>query len=154
MPAQKIELASEVKSCSIARRFVQDTLVDAPDDLRDDASLLISEVVTNALLHAKGPVVVEVEQRGVAYRIAVSDNSSAPPTQKGYRTDDATGRGLQLLDCLATSWGWEWNGPGKVVWFELGGPTESAGSPAFEARSYVLLGLRAFGRRSMGDRGP
>ena len=136
MPTQKIELASEIKSCSIARRFVQETLVDAPDDLRDDASLLISEVVTNALLHAKGPVRIEVEQNGGAYRIAVSDESSAPPTQKGYRTDDATGRGLQLLDGLATSWGWEWTRPGKVVWFELGGPTDGARSPTFERRSY------------------
>ena len=133
---QKIELASEVKSCSIARRFVQESLADAPDDLRDDASLLISEVVTNALLHAKGLVRIEVEERGGAYRIAVSDDSSAPPTQKGYRTDDATGRGLQLLDGLATSWGWEWTRPGKVVWFELGGPTGGASSPTFERRSY------------------
>jgi anti-sigma regulatory factor (Ser/Thr protein kinase) len=136
MPSQKIELASEVKSCSIARRFVRDTLADAPDDLRDNASLLTSEVVTNALLHAKGPVMVEVEQRGGAYRIAVSDEGRAPLTQKGYRTDDATGRGLQLLDCLATSWGWEWTGPGKVVWFELGGAAEGARTPPVEQRSY------------------
>ncbi len=136
MPSQKIELPSEVKSCSMARRFVQDTLAAAPDDLRDEASLLTSEVVTNALLHAKGPVTIEVEERGSGYRIAVSDNSSAPPTEKGYRTDDATGRGLQLLDCLATSWGWEWTGPGKVVWFELAGPTEGATPPTVERKSY------------------
>jgi anti-sigma regulatory factor (Ser/Thr protein kinase) len=136
MPSQKMELVSDVKSCSMARRFVQESLAHAPDDLRDDASLLTSEVVTNAMLHAKGPVTIEVEQRGGGYRIAVTDTGRAPPTEKGYRTDDATGRGLQLLNCLATSWGWEWAGPGKVVWFELAGPTEGAMASPSERRSY------------------
>ena len=136
MPSQKIELAADVASCSTARRFVQETLAQAADDIRTSASLLISEVITNALLHASGPVTVEVQQKGSAYRIAVSDGSRTPPTGKGYRADDATGRGLHLLDCLAAAWGWNRTGTGKVVWFDLPVPLDGSLSPGIERKFY------------------
>src|SRR5580698_823944 len=98
MHTPKLELPATVSSCSTARRFVEEALAQAADDIRANASLLISEVVTNALLHATGPVTVEVQQKGKAYRIAVGDQSTRPPIEKDYRVDDATGRGLQLLD--------------------------------------------------------
>jgi anti-sigma regulatory factor (Ser/Thr protein kinase) len=119
MPSQQIVLAADVVNCSVARRFVQDALAHAPDDLRASASLLLSEVFTNALLHAVGPITVEVEERGGGYRIAVGDRSGEPPIEKGYRADEATGRGLHLLDGLAAAWGWERTDVGKVVWFDL-----------------------------------
>ncbi|HEY1829633.1 MAG TPA: ATP-binding protein [Acidimicrobiales bacterium] len=128
MPSNRIELTADVVSCSIARRFVQETLDRASDDLRNDASLLTAEVVTNALLHARGPITVEIHQRDGRYRIAVGDRSEAMPTEKGYRTDDATGRGVQLLNILAARWGCERTDFGKVVWFDLPEPFES--SPA------------------------
>ncbi len=137
MPPQKIELPSDVASCSVARRFVQDSLAQAADDLRANAALLVSEVVTNAVLHASGPgLTVEVQQKGSAYRIAVSDGSGTPPTEKGYRTDDATGRGLHLLDCLAAAWGWKRTGIGKVVWFDLPVPLDGYLSSGTERKSY------------------
>lgn len=120
----------------MARRFVQQTLAQAADDLRANASLLISEVVTNAVLHASGPVTVEVQQKGDAYRIAVSDGSRTPPTEKGYRTDDATGRGLHLLDCLAAAWGWKRTRSGKVVWFDLPQPLDGSISSRTERKSH------------------
>jgi anti-sigma regulatory factor (Ser/Thr protein kinase) len=135
MTTQKIELAPEVASCSRARRFVLASLAHAPDDMRDDASLLVSEVVTNALLHAHGPVTVEVRQRGGGCRIAVSDGSSTGPAEKGYRADDATGHGLQLLERVATAWGWERTDSGKQVWFDLGRPVGDA-PPSPERESY------------------
>jgi len=135
-PSQKIELPGEVASCAEARRFVQRSLAQAAEDLCTNASLLVSEVVTNALLHASGPVTVEVQQRGGAYRIAVSDGSRTPPTQKGYRTDDATGRGLHLLECLAGAWGWRRTSTGKVVWFDLPSSLDDSSSCGTERRSY------------------
>ncbi|HEY1650389.1 MAG TPA: ATP-binding protein [Acidimicrobiales bacterium] len=135
-PLQKIELTGDVASCSTARRFVREALAQADDDVRANASLLISELVTNALLHANGPATVEVRQKGSAYRIAVSDGSRTPPAQKGYRVDDATGRGLELLDCLAAAWGWKPSGTGKVVWFDLPEPLDDAFSPGAKRRSY------------------
>jgi anti-sigma regulatory factor (Ser/Thr protein kinase) len=116
---KKIELTADVVNCSVARGFVRESLARAPESLRNDALLLLSEVFTNALLHGRGPVTVEVEQCGDGYRIAVADCSSTPPTEKGYQADDATGRGLHLLDSLAAAWGWEPTDFGKVVWFDL-----------------------------------
>ena len=136
MPSQKIELTGDVASCSRARRFVGETLAQAADDLRANASLLISEVVTNAVLHASGPVTVEVLQKDNAYRIVVSDGSRTPPTEKDYRTDDATGRGLQLLECLTATWGWNRTGTGKVVWFDLPVPFDGLSSSGIERKSY------------------
>jgi anti-sigma regulatory factor (Ser/Thr protein kinase) len=136
MPSQKIELPGDVASCSTARCFVQQTLAEAAEDLRASASLLISEVVTNAVLHANGPVTVEVQQKGNAYRISVSDGSSTPPIEKGYRTDDATGRGLRLLECLAAAWGWKRTGTGKVVWFDLPEPLDGSFSRGTERKSH------------------
>jgi hypothetical protein len=111
-------------------------LAQASEDLRANASLLVSEVVANAILHASGPVTVEVLQRGNAYRIGVCDTSTTPPTEKGYRTDDATGRGLHLLDCLAAAWGWKRTGDGKVVWFDLPVPFDGSWSRGPGRRSY------------------
>ena len=135
MASQKIELDADVVSCSIARRFVEDSLARASEVVRDQAALLLSEVFTNALLHAVGPIGVEVQQKGRAYRIAVSDRSSAPPVDKGYREDDATGRGLHLLDNLAAAWGWQRTGSGKVVWFDLPVPLQPPTSRSAERRS-------------------
>ena len=138
MSAQKMELPGDVASCSAARRFIQGALAQESDDLRANASLLVSEVITNALLHASGPMSVEVLHKDGAYRIAVSDGSRTPPAEKGYRRDDATGRGIQLLECLAAAWGCKRTGTGKVVWFDLPVPFDDS-SP------------RGAGRRSSDD---
>jgi anti-sigma regulatory factor (Ser/Thr protein kinase) len=138
MPAMKVELPGDVASCSSARRFVQAALAQGDEDLRADASLLVSEVVTNAVLHASGPLSIEVLHKDGAYRIAVSDGSKTPPTEKGYQRDDATGRGIQLLECLAAAWGCKRTGTGKTVWFDLPVPFDDS-SP------------RGTGRRSNDD---
>lgn len=136
MHSQKMELPNELTSCTIARRFVQRVLAHATEDLRSNASLLVSEVVANAVLHAKGPVTIEVEQRGSAYRIAVSDESKLAPTTKGYGADETTGRGLHLLDCLAAAWGWNRTQSGKVVWFDLPLPLDDPHPPGTVRNSY------------------
>jgi anti-sigma regulatory factor (Ser/Thr protein kinase) len=136
MSTLKIELPGDAASCSMARRFVEEALAQAAEDVRCNATLLISEVVANAVLHASGPVTIEVHQKGSAYRIAVGDGSRTPPIEKGYRADDATGRGLRLLDCLAAEWGWKRTDTGKVVWFDLPVPVDGSSSPRTERRSY------------------
>jgi anti-sigma regulatory factor (Ser/Thr protein kinase) len=135
MPARRIELIAHVASCSSARRFVQEALAEATEDHRSTASLLVSEVVANAVLHARGPLTVEVLQRGSAYRIAVSDRSPTPPAEKGYRPDDATGRGVQLLECLAAGWGCKRTDTGKVVWFDLPMPFDDSSPKGTNRRS-------------------
>jgi anti-sigma regulatory factor (Ser/Thr protein kinase) len=132
---QKLELPADVASCASARRFVHVALAQESDDLRATASLLVSEVVANAVLHASGPLCVEVLQKGGAYRISVSDGSPTPPADKGYRRDDATGRGIQLLEHLAGAWGCKRSGTGKIVWFDLPGPFDEASPLRTKRRS-------------------
>ena len=135
MPSKRMELPGDVASCSAARRFVQDSLAQESEDLRADAALLVSEVVTNAVLHTSGPVSIEVLHKGGAYRVAVTDGSKTPPTEKGYQRDDATGRGIQLLECLAAAWGCKRSGSGKVVWFDLPVPFDDSSPRGTKRRS-------------------
>jgi anti-sigma regulatory factor (Ser/Thr protein kinase) len=123
MPSHKIELAPAVSSCLAARRFVRSVLDDAPEDVRDRASLLTSEAVTNALVHATGPVTVEVRREAGSFRIEVSDCSSSPPIER-EPTDGTGGRGLHILNHLAAAWGWQPSDSGKVVWIEMSATAE------------------------------
>lgn len=89
-------------------------------------TLLTSEVVTNAVIHA-GPhdptevMVVTLGMHDGVVRVEVGDRASAlPVTQHG--ANGLSGRGLLLLDALASAWGVRPCGCGKVVWFEISAP--------------------------------
>jgi anti-sigma regulatory factor (Ser/Thr protein kinase) len=84
-----------------------------------DAVLLVSELVTNALLHARSAPTVELSRDGDRVRIGVRDDSPVVPRRRRYANDAATGRGIALVEQLATDWGSERVGDGKRVWFEL-----------------------------------
>jgi len=95
--------------------------------------LLTSELVTNALLHAHSAPEVAVGLVDGRLRVAVSDATTTVPVRKRYGKDAATGRGLLLIETMASAWGTEPVDGGKVVWFELSPPDEgragmSAGS--------------------------
>jgi anti-sigma regulatory factor (Ser/Thr protein kinase) len=101
---------------------VADTLRSwhVPNDVADDAVLLVSELVTNALLHARSAPVVELEHDDVLLRCVVVDHSSVVPRRRRYATDAVTGRGIALVETLASRWGVDVDsGSGKRVWFEL-----------------------------------
>ncbi len=84
------------------------------------AQLLVSEVVTNALLHAGTDMELRTTAAASGVRIEVHDGSGLAPTQRHYGDEAATGRGLGLVESLASAWGIEPTGSGKAVWFELG----------------------------------
>ncbi|GAC1587507.1 MAG: hypothetical protein NVS3B21_02510 [Acidimicrobiales bacterium] len=89
--------------------------------ITDDAVLLTSEVVTNALLHGQSEcrVTVDVDRRQV--RVEVHDSSRSRPVPRKASVEDENGRGLELLEAVAQRWGSEAvEGDGKFVWFELG----------------------------------
>ena len=87
----------------------------------DTVTLLVSEVVTNAILHARTTVSLTVESDGEMVHIEVRDGSPVPPRIHSFATTSATGRGLRLLDRLAKRWGVDADPAtgGKVVWFEV-----------------------------------
>jgi len=137
-------LPGEPASVGRARRMVADALGSwGLDALVDDASLLVSEVVSNAVLHAGTEVVVSIRRRGSGVRIEVADGSPLIPTRRRYHDDAVTGRGLQILESAASSWGTAGKASGKVVWFDLGGPAGGASqgdaaSPAPAGRSTTV----------------
>lgn len=81
--------------------------------------LLVSEIATNAVLHARTPFSISLGRAGNRLRVAVEDASEQLPVQKQYGRTDPTGRGLLLVDSLASRWGVDRKPNGKVVWFEL-----------------------------------
>jgi anti-sigma regulatory factor (Ser/Thr protein kinase) len=87
----------------------------------DDLLLCLSEVVTNAVLHAGPPIEVLGDVVDAKVRVEVSDGSTAAPVQRQPAPSSPTGRGLNLLDNLASDWGVEITSSGKTVWFEISG---------------------------------
>lgn len=115
------QLPAEPVSARKARRVVLDALTEwSLDGLGDEAALLVSEVVTNAVLHAGGVIDLAVRRTGEGVRVEVRDRSVTMPSPRSYAGDSVTGRGLEILDLTAANWGAELSDDGKVVWFELG----------------------------------
>ena len=88
-------------------------------DLVDDATLVVTELVTNAVLHGGGLTTVEVTQIAEGVRLAVGDPSRVAPVFGLASPEAMTGRGLRLVAALSVRWGAEPNGNGKKVWAEL-----------------------------------
>jgi anti-sigma regulatory factor (Ser/Thr protein kinase) len=85
----------------------------------DTLLLLVSEVATNALVHGSGDVRVRVLAAGDRLRVEVDDGSGSMPAPREARDDAEGGRGLALVQALATRWGADPRTGGKTVWFEL-----------------------------------
>ncbi len=107
-------------SASEARRFVDEAL-SGPQvlPLSYAATLLVSELVANAVLHSGTPLEVVVAVDGAQVRVEVHDGSPRMPVRKQYSNLSGTGRGLVLMDRMSSRWGAEPTARGKVVWFEL-----------------------------------
>ncbi|MGK5529926.1 SpoIIE family protein phosphatase [Streptomyces sp. URMC 129] len=108
-----------------ARQAVTGTLRDwGLNALTETARLLVSELVTNAVRHAHGPVEVRMAL-GCSLLIEVTDPIPDPPRERVPGPDDEGGRGLPLVARESRSWGTRRRPVGKTVWFELdvpGGP--------------------------------
>lgn len=115
------ELAADPVSVRQARAFVSEALKDwDAQDLADQALLLTSEVVTNAVLYSRGGIRLSVTYARRVLRVEVSDTSPALPQRRHTEDVEASGRGLLLVDAIATRWGVEVTpGEGKHVWFEV-----------------------------------
>lgn len=113
-----------------ARQLVR-SLVD-PDhaELLAIVELLATELVTNSIVHAASAPRVEVELHRDRVRVAVHDADPAMPHQRVPDQDRPGGRGMLLLDQLATRWGADPTGDGKVVWFEVDRAGTQGRSPA------------------------
>ncbi|MDQ4068563.1 MAG: ATP-binding protein [Actinomycetota bacterium] len=128
--AQRRTFAPTPPSAGIARRFVEGVLTDAGlGHLAYTATVLVSELVANAIIHAGTPIEVVVKPAGDrAARIEVHDGNPVLPLRKHYSDMSGTGRGLVLVERMAAEWGAERTASGKVVWFEV----QPAGAPALD----------------------
>lgn len=115
----------------LARAWVEAMLEDWPADERRNAALVVSELVTNAVLHARTPIVLRGETEAARARFEVHDQQRRPPVMKPYALDSITGRGMGLVDALADDWGVVPSATGKTVWCVVSAvPTESpSGGP-------------------------
>ncbi|MHB1488562.1 MAG: ATP-binding protein [Acidimicrobiales bacterium] len=101
------------------------------EDERYTVKLLTSELVTNAVFHARTDIEVKVVVDQIAVNVTVRDHSTSPPSPSRPPLDATNGRGLQIVEDLSSDWGSEPTEDGKVVWFELTVPVDSStGAPA------------------------
>ncbi|MFF8012831.1 SpoIIE family protein phosphatase [Streptomyces sp. NPDC007929] len=91
----------------------------ARDDTRDNALLLVSELVTNAVRFAEGPVTVRLIRAGHGLLCEVGDSGNGRPRLRRGDLLDNGGRGLSIVHRLTTRWGVRWTDTGKVVWAEV-----------------------------------
>jgi anti-sigma regulatory factor (Ser/Thr protein kinase) len=125
----RVELPATPSSVSTARAVVVRALQPWPH-LQDRAALLVSEMATNAVLHARSPYLVEVLVEHGTVRIAVSDASPVLPVRKLHSVRAGTGRGLGLVALLSSGSGCERRDEPpyrKTVWCDL--PLDPAALP-------------------------
>lgn len=90
------------------------------DDLADDAASVVSELVANAVMHARTQMVVTVEPTVGGLRLAVADGSVSMPHYSGAHLGAMSGRGLLIIEQLSARWGVDPGSEGgKVVWAEI-----------------------------------
>ncbi len=118
----ELVLPPELTSAAVARRFLRQVLADwSLTDMEDAATLAVSELVTNALVHARTGAVLHLLQRHGRLRVSVSDQAGDVPTRPRDADDEATnGRGLTLVAAVASRWGTDQQADGgKTVWLEI-----------------------------------
>jgi anti-sigma regulatory factor (Ser/Thr protein kinase) len=144
-----LDLPASPRSVPVARRHARRTAREAglPEDTSDVLHLLVSELVTNAVVHARTDVRLHIVVTPDEVRVEVGDQAGLHPRLRTHSSSATTGRGLRLLSALASSWGVEeLDDGGKMVWAVL--PVDSLRSDHALAERYAdVAGL-------LGDLGP
>ena len=113
-------LPPDATSATVARRFAERQLAEWDlSALVDRARLLVSELVINAVTHARTESRLMLRSDGHALRVEVSDHSTVLPRVGDHLPEAPSGRGLRIVAELADEWGVEQRPRGKTVWFEL-----------------------------------
>ncbi|MER7669369.1 ATP-binding protein [Kitasatospora sp. NPDC096128] len=144
MQVLQVQLAVQADPAEVgrARRWVRSRLlnhgVDPDAPMAETVVLVVSELVTNAVVHTGCPAVLRLclpvaEGPAAAappgpLRVEVADASQAAPAPRhaGADEDATNGRGLELVELLCERWGWYPDGSGKRVWCEIGAEARPA----------------------------
>ncbi|MEU2788164.1 ATP-binding protein [Streptomyces sp. NPDC007100] len=124
----QLEVRPDPAEVGRARRWARSRLIGSgigvDEPLAETLILLISELVTNAVVHTGTPAELRMYFSGAGavvatVRVEVADRSTRAPRQRHAEGDDTNGRGLELVDGLADRWGWRPEGAGKSIWCEV-----------------------------------
>ncbi|HSK25708.1 MAG TPA: ATP-binding protein [Jiangellales bacterium] len=115
---EHVHLDPEPPSVRAARRWVVDRVQAAglPRERVDVLALLVSELATNAVEHARTEMCVGLTPLPQGVLLTVSDQNRGHPSPRGYSDSAVDGRGLRLVDSLSTRWGVVADSEGKTVW--------------------------------------
>jgi hypothetical protein len=117
---RSLSLASDPGAARTARGFVRDTLRTwHVDDIDEVAELLTDELVSNVVCHVGSTMEVRAHRGATSIRIEVDDSSTELPVRREPDDLDEHGRGVMLVERLATDWGVDVHDAGKTIWFEL-----------------------------------
>lgn len=117
----RLELPHHAASIARARTFVRQLCAGAglSVDLGETAALLTSEMVTNSLVHGRSEAHLSVTADDSGLLVEVGDDDVRPPRPQRTTEESLGGRGLVIVEHLATDWGTYPTPGGKVVWFRL-----------------------------------
>jgi anti-sigma regulatory factor (Ser/Thr protein kinase) len=115
------ELADAEGACADGRRFVAEHLArwQVPAHVSGEAVLLTSELIANAIQHAPPPLCLQISVDAELVRVQMHDSDPVAPILTRPDLISISGRGVWLIDTLATRWGFHQQPPGKEVWFEI-----------------------------------
>ncbi|HZF92777.1 ATP-binding protein [Streptomyces sp.] len=132
----QLEIRPDPAEVGRARRWARARLagsaIAADEPLAETLVLIVSELVTNAVVHTGCPAVLRLRlpqtpaPEEATVRLEVADGSTRAPVPRWAEGDATGGRGLALVDGLADRWGWSPEGAGKRIWCEL----DRRGTPA------------------------
>jgi anti-sigma regulatory factor (Ser/Thr protein kinase) len=158
----QLEIRPDPAEVGRARRWARSRLagsgIQADEPLAETLILLVSELVTNAVVHTGRPAVLRLSLPHVVteestVRLEVADRSGRAPVPRCAGDEATGGRGLALVDGLADRWGWSVDSTGKRIWCELdrcvkspgltapcgGGAVACGGGAAFEGLAYETV---------------
>jgi anti-sigma regulatory factor (Ser/Thr protein kinase) len=116
----KMTLRPQPQQVAAARRFTRETLTAwQHTELADTASLLVSEILTNAVRHARQAISLRLQHTAREVIAEITDDNPRLPQLILLAPTDESGRGLTLVEALAGTWGARPSGTGKTVWFTL-----------------------------------
>ena len=120
MSTQQV-FAYDPRSVAAARHWVGARLADVAAPLLGQVELMVSELASNAISHARSAFTVRIERAGHHTRISVADAGEGVPRVQAPNMSALHGRGLLIVDALAAQWGVDYlrDHSGKIVWFTV-----------------------------------
>jgi anti-sigma regulatory factor (Ser/Thr protein kinase) len=149
--------AADLRSVGDARRFLREVMAGwDTDDYDMTGAQVLTELATNAALHARSDYTVHLRLEPDSLLVEVTDSSAAWPQQRHYGSDATTGRGIAMVEALSTTWGVQASPTGKTVWCRVApddqvGMDEEAGEERVPGRAGIDSPVTRIMRRRQAD---